>query len=509
MNISQILAGHARYRSGHEAFVYEGRRWTFNELHREVIQMARAFMNFGITKGDKVATILPNTPELWMCYWACAEIGAVVVPLSPLLREQGLINVLNGSDTKLLLTKKAMVDHIDPVRQELSQLNLERIWLIDDQVGPYESLQRMTEGISTEAIPPITISGDDLYNIVYTSGTTGQPKGIMLSHEVRARYMTLYSCSYRIVPESVVLHTGSIIFNGSFLTTMPAMYQGCKFVLAPGFDVESTLRLMQTEQVTHTILVPSQIIQMLEHPDFRKENLPHLEMILTVGAPLDKVYKEKLQERIPDVFYELYGLTEGFMTILDKTEAVAKMGSVGKPPQFFEMRIVDENGQTLPQGEVGEIIGRCPLQMQGYYQDPQRTAEAVKDGWLYTGDLGYVDADGYLYLAGRKKDLIISGGVNVYPADIEAIVLRHHEVLETAVFGVTHDKWGETPIAAVVLRNPSISSEELKIWINDHLHVRYQKVSDVIIMESFPRNVAGKILKRKLQSTYENKSKAI
>lgn len=505
MNISKILSQHALYRSDHLAFVYKGQRSTYAEFDQEVSRMANAFKDAGIRKGDKVATLLPNTTALWEAYWACAKIGAVVVPLSPLLREEGLVNVLNSSDADLLLTKAAMITHVEPVVHRLSKLDYKRIWLVDGPYAGYPDLELIKKKSHKLCAPDPTIQGSDLYNIIYSSGTTGLPKGIMLTHQIRAMYMTLLSNAFRITPESVIMHSGSIIFNGSFLTIMPVMYQGATFVLMPGFDVHEALSTLQQEKVTHTILVPSQIIQMLENKDFQKGNLPDLEMILTVGAPLDTSYKEELERRLPGVFYELYGLTEGFVTILDKSDAIRKMGSVGRPSQFFEMKIVDDQGVEMPVGEVGEIIGKGPFVMTGYYNDPIRTAEAIKDGWLYSGDLGYVDEDGFLFLAGRKKELIISGGVNVYPKDIEAIVLQHPSVIEVAVVGVPHDKWGETPIAAVVCRE-QVNSSELKSWINDRLHVRYQKVSEVIIMDKFPRNVAGKVLKRELQQRFEQKS---
>lgn len=502
MNISKILSHHVRYRPDHEAFVFLNQRQTYKQFGNEVDQMSAAMSAAGIKKGDKVATILPNTAELWQCYWACAQIGAIVVPLSPLMRDEGLVNLLNGSDVTLVLTKASFILHLEPVLPRLTHLNRKLIWTTDSIVSGYDSLQTMKDCIGSSSLPHIDIDENDIYNIIYSSGTTGQPKGIMLTHRIRAMYMTLFANAFRITPESVVMHSGSIIFNGSFLTIMPVMYQGATFVLMPEFNVADTLAILIKEKVTHTILVPSQIIQMLECPDFNSTQLPHLEMILTVGAPLDKKYKGELEERLPGLFYELYGLTEGFVTILDKTEAVKKMGSVGKPPQFSEMKIVNEQGEQVSTGEVGEIVGKGPLLMKGYYKDEMRTAEAIKDGWLYTGDLGYVDEDGFLFLAGRKKDLIISGGVNVYPTDIESIIVKHPDVLEAAVFGVPDTKWGEAPVAAVVMRNETISASELKEWINERLHVRYQKLSDVIYLKEFPRNVAGKVLKRTITEEY-------
>ncbi|HVE60734.1 MAG TPA: fatty acid--CoA ligase family protein, partial [Chitinophagaceae bacterium] len=255
----------------------------------------------------------------------------------------------------------------------------------------------------------------------------------------------------------------------------------------------------------HTILVPSQIINSLQLEDFNRRHLSSLEYVLSVGAPLLQEHKDELNKKIPGVFYELYGLTEGFMTILDKNDVQKKAGSVGRPPQFMELKIVDDAGNELETGKIGEIIGKSPLLMSGYYKNEQQTNEAIKDGWLYTGDLGYVDKDGFLYLTGRKKDLIISGGVNIYPTDIEEIIIHHPYVKDVAVFGVPHEDWGETPVAAIVFKeNKNLSIEKLKAWINRHIEARYQKISDVIILNELPRNVAGKILKKDLKETYIN-----
>ncbi|MEK7227074.1 MAG: AMP-binding protein, partial [Bacteroidota bacterium] len=219
--------------------------------------------------------------------------------------------------------------------------------------------------------------------------------------------------------------------------------------------------------------------------------------------PLLLEQKEELNKRIPGVFYELYGLTEGFMTILDKNDAIKKPGSVGCPPQFMMLKIVNDEGKELPTGEIGEIIGKGPLLMTAYYKNAEQTNEAIRDGWLFTGDMGYTDADGFLFLTGRKKDLIISGGVNVYPKDIEEVLIRHPSVKDVAVFGVPHKEWGETPVAAVVLNEGAVSTPiEIKCWANQNLEARFQKVYQVILLDELPRNVAGKVLKRELRDKY-------
>jgi acyl-CoA synthetase (AMP-forming)/AMP-acid ligase II len=226
-------------------------------------------------------------------------------------------------------------------------------------------------------------------------------------------------------------------------------------------------------------------------------------MIGSVGAPFHKENREELNRRLPGVFYELYGLTEGFMTILDKTHYATKPTSVGLPMAFSEMRIVDPNGNDCAVNAVGEIVGRGPLLMSGYYKRPDLTAQAVRDGWLYSGDLGYVDEDGFLYLVDRKKDMFISGGVNVYPRDIEEVIVQHPQVLEAAVFGIPDEKWGEVALAAVVLRQKgSLGSVELRDWINERVAAKYQRVRDVMFLDELPRNVAGKTLKRVMREEY-------
>jgi acyl-CoA synthetase (AMP-forming)/AMP-acid ligase II len=251
------------------------------------------------------------------------------------------------------------------------------------------------------------------------------------------------------------------------------------------------------------MLVPSQIIAVLNAKGFDPSRLVSLEMVLSLGAPLLQEHKDRLNTLLPRRFYELYGLTEGFVTILDRDDALRKSGSVGVPPPFYAMRIVGEDGRDLPPGEVGEIVGRGPITMPGYYNRPELTNEALRDGWLHTGDVGYVDDEGFLYLVDRMKDMIDSGGVKVYPKDIEEIAARHPAVREVAVFGIPHEKWGETPVAAVVLRERgSVAADELKAWINARVAAKYQRVEQVVLFDDFPRNAAGKTLKREMREPF-------
>ncbi len=502
MHIGDLIARHAHYRPHHSAAVVGDTRLSYAHFNLRVNRLANAMQNIGVEKGQKVATLLPNCLELLEVYWAAAKTGAVVVPLSPMLLGAGLASLLGDSDAVLLFTNDALRPVVDEVRHGLAGLAGGRIVLTNAEAPGYVSYAQFTDASEAEPRNP-ELQPEDVYNIMYTSGTTGLPKGIVHTHRIRAHYCTLLANAFRIAPESVVLHTGSIVFNGAFTTLMPCFYSGATYILHPQFDVEALIETVKRDKVTHTMMVPSQIIAMMASPNFDPEAMRSLEMILSLGAPLHNEHKEALNRTLPGRFYELYGLTEGFVTILDRDDAVRKQGSVGVPPPFSEMRIELDDGRIAGPRQIGEIVGRGPLLMPGYFKRPDLTAQAIVDGWLHTGDVGYVDEEGYLYLVDRKKEMIDSGGVKIYPRDIEDILVRHPDVQEVAVFGVPHEKWGETPLAAVVLKQGrEVEAPLIKAWVNERVSARYQRVSEVVIMKEFPRNAAGKTLKRSLRDVY-------
>ncbi|MFC1885827.1 class I adenylate-forming enzyme family protein [Thermodesulfobacteriota bacterium] len=504
MNIGSLFSRHAQYRPDHLAFVFGDQRLTWRELNKSINRLSNTLSDLGIQKGDKVATILPNSLELFETFWAVAKVGAVIVPLSTLLLEQAMKRLLQDSDTVLLITNSSFVDQINTIKPELTAIAEDRYLLTDNSGVPgYREYHTLKATASEKEPPAIVIDPDDPFNIMYSSGTTGLPKGIVHTHYIRGMYANLFAAAYRMTPESITMHAGAIVFNGAFIDLMPTVFLGATYILLPQFDSVSYIEAIKREKVTHIVVVPAQVIAMLNAPNFSSDALRSLEMILSLGAPLHREHKEELNTRLPGRFYELYGLTEGFVTVLDKNDYEAKPDSVGIPPPFCEMKILDENGKQVPVGEVGEICGNGPILMPGYYKQPELTAEAVKDGLLHSGDMGYVDEDGFLYLVDRKKDMIISGGVNVYPRDIEEIVVQHPAVQEAAVFGIPHEKWGETPLAAVILHTPGeVASGELRAWINERVGAKFQRVHDVVILDDFPRNVAGKTLKRVMRENF-------
>ena len=498
MNLGNLISRHATYRPDHVGVVFEDERLNWRQFNEKVNMFSNALVAGGVGKGEKIATVLPNCLELLMLYWAAAKIGAVSVPMSPLLTDKGLANLLNDSDAVMVITAPQYAQNVDAARPVLKNIRDDLFVIVADEapVG-YVTYEQFTAGSSTMQPTDFGVTSDDMFNIIYSSGTTGHPKGIVHSHYVRSMYCMLFAQTFRFCPESVCLHTGAVIFNGAFVTLMPTFFNGARYILQKAFDIDQVVRTIESEKVTHVMMVPAQIIALLNHRETTTKKLASLEMVLSLGAPLLLEHKQQLEKLLPGRFYELYGLTEGFVTILDKLDAQRKQGSVGACTPFFEMRICDEQGNDLPVGEIGEIVGRGPTLMPEYYKRPDLTAQTIRDGWLFSGDMGYVDEEGFLYLVDRKKDMIISGGVNVYPRDIEEIASRHEAVEEVAVFGLPDEKWGETPVVAVLLRQGyDISGEDLRAWINDNVEARFQKVSQVLIKEEFPRSAAGKTLKR-------------
>jgi len=512
MNIGTLFSRHARYRPRHLAVVFEDKRLTYSEFNREINRLANALLAMGVRKGDKVATILPNGLELLETYWAAAKIGAVVVPFSTLLRAKGMATLLKDADTAVVITTSEFREVMDVIKPELPSIDHDRYILTDRaDIEGYRGYHGLKAAAGDHEPETTSVAGEDPFNIMYTSGTTGMPKGIVHTHTIRLAYGTSFAAAYRMTPESVTMHAGAIVFNGAFVDMMPTFFCGATYILLPQFDPESYMEMIEKERVTHVMVVPSQVVAMLNSPSFSPDRLQSLEMILSLGAPLHKRHKEELNRRLPGRFYELYGLTEGFVTVLDKYDYEAKPDSVGVPPPLFEMKILNERGEEAGPGEIGEICGKGPILMPGYYKRPDLTEKAIVDGWLHSGDVGYVDEDGFLYLVDRKKDMIISGGVNVYPKDIEEIIVQHPAVREAAVFGVPHEKWGETPMAAVTLNKPdAVTDAELVVWTNERVEAKFQRVSGVVILEDFPRNVAGKTLKREIRKPYwEGREEAI
>lgn len=490
--VVDIVRRHARSRGDQPALIAADARVTWAELDARANRVGQALRAMEVGPGDRIAHLDKNSIAYFELLFGAGKVGAVLVDVNWRLVAREVGEIVDDAQAKLLVAG-------------------EEFRTVAEQVASARELPLIVGGAAYEswiADQPADDPGrepaeDEIALQLYTSGTTGLPKGIMHTHFVRSMYCTLMGAAFRMTPESRTLHTGAIVFNGAFVTMMPTFHLGATYILLRQFDPQATIAAIEHERVTHVMLVPAQIVALLDSPRFDAMRLASLECILSLGAPLLQEHKDRLNAALPGRFYELYGLTEGFVTILDRDDAVRKSGSVGVPPPFYRMRIEKDDGADAAPGDIGEIAGRGPILMTGYYKRPDLTAQAIRDGWLYSGDMGYMDDEGYLHLVDRKKDMIDSGGVKVYPRDIEEIAARHPDVREVAVLGIPHDKWGETPLAAVILREgASTGAAQLRDWINERVGARYQRVSEVVIMADFPRSAAGKTLKRELREPY-------
>jgi acyl-CoA synthetase (AMP-forming)/AMP-acid ligase II len=296
--------------------------------------------------------------------------------------------------------------------------------------------------------------------------------------------------------------------NISWVAILATFFAGGTVVVQRRFDVRGCLEIIDRQRITHTVMVPLQFQKLLECDDFDSYDLSSLDAYMCCGSPLAVELKRAIVERMPGEFIELYGLTEGLVTILSPEDMLEKIGSVGRACPGQRLAIIDEDGRAVPPGVPGEIVGESRFMMAGYHANDEANAEATwrhPSGakWLRTGDIGLLDDDGFLFLVDRKKDLIISGGQNIYPADIEAVIIRHDAVSEVAVVGIPHAKWGETPLAVVVRAGGvEIDAEELRAWANGRLG-RQQRIAGVVFLDELPRNPNGKVLKRELRKQYE------
>jgi long-chain acyl-CoA synthetase len=502
LELSTHMTRQAQRCAERDAVVVGQQRFTYQQFAARIFRAGNALRALGVRKGDRVATFMPNCMEQLEIYWAVPSIGAVLVPLSPLLQTGGLLSLLENADPLCIVTTNDLLPVVEQTISRMSPPEARRVLVVNGRSNRALDYEEMLASASTDFSPEIC-APDDLFNIIYTSGTTGLPKGIMHTHFTRSMYALLFGQALGIESDAVVVHSGSIVFNGAFVMMLAVLYGGGRYVLASRFDAEDMIDVIEREQATHVTLVPSQIIALLNTKGFDPVRLASLRYIMSVGAPLLRTHKDQVNSLLPGRLCEIYGLTEGFVTYLDRRDALRKAETVGVPLGFSRMRIVREDGTECGINEIGEITGQSPLLMAGYYGRPDLTAEAIREGWLYTGDMGYADEDGFLHLVDRKKEMIDSGGMKIYPKDVEEIASAHPAVREAAVFGVPDEKWGETPLAAVLLTSEAaISPAELRAWINDRVSAKYQRVSEVVVMQDFPRSLAGKTLKRELREPY-------
>lgn len=493
--IAQILH-HGLERPNEVALVCGSHHLTWGALRHDVLAAAAAILARTGGQPGRIALLGATGLPLVTGYLAAVAAGGCAVPLPVSAHPDALAGMIANCEPSLVLADTA-----------------QRALLPDDpalQVIALDTADARLPRTLCDHPPldPLPLPDADAdFNIIYSSGTTGQPKGIVHSHRMRTRQAA--RGLFGLDTASTMLLATPLYSNTTLMPLLATLFHGGRAVLMPRFDAATYLALAEVERATHTMLVPVQYQRLLAVPDFDRFDLSAFKVKQCTGAPLSAALKRQIVARWPGAFYEIYGLTEGGCTcILDAASHPDKAHTVGKPAPGNIIRVIDDHGADVPTGEPGEIVGRSAMMMSGYFRNPDANrAFYWRDGagalFHRTGDIGRFDEDGFLILLDRKKDVIISGGFNIYASDIEAKLLEHPAIAEAAVIGVPSARWGETPLAIVVPSGPGTAPDPVALadWVNARLG-RMQRVAGVVIEDTLPRNALGKVIKAELRQNH-------
>ncbi len=518
MNTTEFLALPSLIVPERAATVFEGRRTSFAELQERVNRLANGLADLGVGAGDRVAAIQVNCPEHIEVYFAAAKLDAIYVPLNFRVRANELEFMLDDCEPKVLLAGERYAEMVQFAGKSVQTLiGLEHS---NDSFLDYEGL---LAGASDEERFP-EADEDDTTIIMFTSGTTGVPKGVMLSHNSFSSYILANVAPVDPdVDESNIL-TVPLYHIAGIQSMMSAIYGGRTIVIQRQFEPADWMRLVQEERANRAMMVPTMLKMLLDHEDFSQYDLSSLEVITYGAAPMPvEVIKEAIQKLPGTRFINAFGQTETASTITmlppeahditggspeEMEIKLKRLSSIGKPLDDVEVRIVDEDGNDAHQGNVGEIIARGQRLMKGYWNREDATRETLRNGWLYTGDLGYFDDEGYIFLAGRAKDFIKRAGEMISPEEVEQILQSHPAVDEAAIIGVPDVYWGERVMAVVVTRSgQEVTGDELIEYCHQRL-ASYKRPESVVFISELPRNPMGKVVKRQLRESYGQPAEA-
>lgn len=500
--LSNLLRHHATAQPTHPAIRLGDTVLTHAELNADMDRVAAALQRDGLAPGDAIAVCAGTSLAYAVLFLGALRAGIAVAPLAPSSTPESLARMVGDAQARRLFLDASTRDSLALVPATLPRVAL------DNSADATPTSQTWTAWLAPAGVRPrdVTLTPEHPFNIIYSSGTTGEPKGIVQSHGMRWGHIqrgTVYGYS----PDGVTLLSTPLYSNTTLVSFFPTLGLGGTVVLQPKFDAGAWLRLAQQHHVTHAMLVPVQYQRLLAHPDFERTDLSAFRLKFCTSAPFAAELKADVLRRWPGALIEMYGMTEGGGTcVLEASKYPDKLHTVGKPAPGHDIRLIDDAGNEVPPGEAGEVVGHSPIMMNGYYGRPEKTREAEwfdpsGKRFIRTGDIGRFDADGFLTLFDRKKDMIISGGFNLYPSDLEAVLRQHPAVADVAVVGVPSVQWGETPVAAVVRRDGNPTSDaELLAWANEKLG-RMQRLAAVRFVHELPRSAIGKVLKRELRDS--------
>jgi len=506
-NIGLFLAKRAYLNPRLEAFIdtHTSRRFTFAELDARANRTANFLAReLGVKKGDRVALLLMNSPEFMESFFAIAKLGAVCVPLNWRLVPDELQFILKDSGSTVVIYGGEFGQTVGALELRGAATDVKQWVHVGDAQSragfakDYDALQRAASAES----PEVTACDDDLLYIMYTSGTTGLPKGAMHTHGTAMWGVMTIAATAEMRFKDRYLVSLPLFHVGALTPITGNVYRGVTSVVMRAFDPVKVWELIQSEKVTVALKVPAMLNFMLQTYDPKKYDISSLRWIMSGAAPVPVTLIEAYAKLNIEI-HQVYGLTEscGPACLIGPDEAIAKAGSTGKAFFHTDVRVVDAQKKDVPPGEQGEVIIRGQHVMTGYWNRPEATAETIKDGWLHSGDVASVDKEGFIYIQDRMKDMVISGGENVYPAEIENVILAHPKVGEVAVIGQPSAKWGESAFAVVVKHDPSLTEKEVLDWCNGKL-ARFKQPRAVGFVDVIPRNPTGKVLKRLLRDQF-------
>jgi len=499
INIGYFLYKRAMLSPNKEALVVGETRRTYRELNQRANRLAHAMQDLGVGHGDRVAVLALNEPEYLELYFGLGKIGAIMVPLNHRLAGPEIEYIVNNCQASVMIFGPEFAEVTGTIRKHIPPEKF--LALMDappDWAEAYEPLIS-----AAPADEPEHIGGDDdTLTILYTSGTTGRPKGAELTHDGYYGNSVNLKSTFGEVGE-ILLMPLPLFHIGALAPVPMAVHFGQKMIFQKAFEPGEFLKLIQTEGITWFGSVPQVLMFLRSVPEFETFDWSQIQMALVYAAPVPVTLIREFAEKGMEI-RQLYGMTEctGPATVIDGENAINKAGSCGPPLFHTDIRVVDDEGRDVPPGEVGEVLIRCTHQMKGYWNNPEATAATLKDDWLYSGDIAKKDEDGFLYILDRKKDMIISGGENIYPAEIEDCLLGHPGVADVGVIGTPDEKWGEAVKAIVVLaEGQELAADELITWAAERI-ARFKVPRQIEFTDAIPRTPTGKILKRVLRDQF-------
>ncbi|MBE7437810.1 MAG: long-chain-fatty-acid--CoA ligase [Spirochaetales bacterium] len=508
--IPELMADRAYSLKDKTYLIFQGRRFSYAEFSKITDQAAAAFLGLGLKSGQHVAILIPNSPEFLFCYFGAMKAGLVAVTLNTLLKADELEYIINDCDASVLCTTPQYRKMLDPFWDALP--GIKNTLLAGDHQVDYPEARSLKQLIE-EA--PATFAADTRTekpaSMIYTSGTTGHPKGVLLSHGNILYNSYVAAQLIDLSPEDTALCIMPLFHvNAQIASMMATMQAGATVVLEEMFKPRSFIATLKEYRCTTFSGVPTIYNYLNEMPEARGEDLGFLKACICGAAPMPVEVFQKFEEKFKGKIIEGYGLSEGTcVSSLNPLHGQRKIGSIGIPIPGQEMSILDDSGRELPDGQTGEIAIRGPNTMLGYYKRPEDTERTIQQGWLHTGDLGYRDRDGYYFIVGRKKEMIISGGENIYPKEIEEVLYKHEGVLECAVVGLPDKKYGEVVGAFIVPRSgSSLEEKDIKNYLRPKI-AAYKFPRVIELVTDLPKTATGKIQKNKIAEDYSGHARLV